>query len=104
MSDKAKNILSYLIPICGIAFMITKENSKEVKFVGAQATTLWGIYFILNLINFFIYIPMYSTILNTVYLIVVIIGVIKVCQDTEVELPIIGKLAKSIFKKVIEIE
>ena len=104
MSDKAKNIISYIIPICGIVFMLIKDSSKEVKLVGAQATTLWGLYILLRVVYSLIpiYIPMFSTALYGAYLVFGIIGIIKACKEENLELPLIGKITKSVFGKVIE--
>lgn len=104
MSDKAKNILSYIIPICGIVFMLVKDSSREVKLVGAQATSLWAMYFIISfgyrLLPF--YIPMFYTLLNAIYFVFEVIGIVKVCKEENLELPVVGKLAQSVFGKFIE--
>lgn len=103
MSDKAKNILSYIIPICGIVFMLVKDSSKEVKLVGAQATTLWAMYFILRIGYSLIpiYIPMFSTLIYGAYIVFGIIGIVKVCKEENLELPLVGKITQSVFGKVI---
>ena len=103
MSDKGKNILSYLIPICGIVFMLMKENSREVRFIGAQATTLWIIFLLINMLLMLLpNILMLDTILNILYIVVMIIGIVRVCNEKDLELPILGQITKSIFGKLIE--
>lgn len=104
MSDKAKQVLSYIFPIVGIIFMLMKENTREVKLVGAQATTLWIFYFAITFLYRLIpiYIPMFSTIVYAAYMVFGIMGIVKVYKGQDLELPLIGDLAKKIFSKVIE--
>lgn len=48
-----------------------------------------------------VYIPFFSTIVYGLYIALVIIGIVKVNKGEDPELPVVGKIAMSIFDKKI---
>lgn len=107
MNDKTKGVLAYIFGfISGLIMLVMKENSKTVKLHGAQSVTIWGLYFIISMAYNFIpfNIPGFEVILYVAYFALIIMGIVKAAKDQEPELPVIGDIAKSIFKKQIESE
>lgn len=49
-----------------------------------------------------VYIPFFTRIIYALYIILAIFGIIKACKEENPELPIIGKIAMSIFGKKID--
>ena len=104
MNDKTKGVIAYIFSlISGLIMLLAKENSQTVKLHGAQAVTIWGLYFIIGTAYRFlpITIPGFSTILSVAYIALIIIGIVKAYNEQEPEIPVIADIAKSIFKKQI---
>ena len=103
MSDKAKGVICYLFGwLGGLIFILQKDSSQTVKLHAAQAITASVGYIILNILSGFLPIPFLSSIISILYLVIVIFGIVKVCQENQdPEIPVIGNIAKSIFDKVI---
>lgn len=104
MSDKAKGVLTYVFGwIGGLIFLLMKDSNETVKFHAAQAIVASGGYFIISMLYSFIpiTIPFFGTLLWALYLVIVIFGIVKVCQESNPEIPLIGKAAEAIFGKVI---
>lgn len=106
MSEKGKCILAYLLGWIGglIVLYAMKDNERNTKFHAAQAIILSLGYTIISVIYSFIpvIIPFFRTALWIVYLIAMIFGIVKACNEEEPDLPVIGGIAKSIFGKKIE--
>lgn len=106
MNEKTKAILAYLFGWLGglIVLFVAKDNTRNTKFHAAQAITLSVAYFAISLIYSFIpvTIPFFSTLLWAVYIIGIIMGIVKANKEEDPELPVIGRIAKSIFGKKIE--
>ena len=105
MNDKTKGVLAYLFGlITGIIMLVVKNNSQIVKLHGAQSITIWLLYFILRMAYRFVpfTIPGFDMILYVAYFALIIIGIVKAYKEQEPEIPVIGDIAKTIFKKQIE--
>lgn len=103
MTDKTKGILIYILGwLGGLIFLLQKDSSQTTKLHAAQAIVASAGYIILNILSGFIPIPFISTILSVLYLVIMISGIVKVCQEnSNPEIPVIGNIAKSIFGKTI---
>lgn len=105
MSEKAKCIISYIFGWIGglIVLLALKDNERNTKFHAAQAIVLSAGYFIISIAYSFIpiYIPFFTTALWAIYIIGIIMGIAKANKAENPELPVIGKLAMSIFGKKI---
>lgn len=103
MSDKAKGVICYLLGwLGGLIFILQKDSSQTVKLHAAQSITASIGYVILNILSGFLPIPFLSSIISILYFVVVIFGIVKVCQENQdPEIPVIGNITKSIFGKVI---
>lgn len=105
MSEKGKGILAYIFSWIGglIVLFGMKDNERNTKIHAAQAIVIgigyMAIYMIYRIIP--IYIPFFSTIMSVLYIALVIIGIVKVNKDEDPELPVIGKVAMSLFEKKI---
>lgn len=106
MSEKTKCILAYIFSWIGglVVLYGIKDNEKKTKFHAAQAIVIGIAYMaILAVYRMLpIYIPFLSTALYVLYILCVVFGIIKACNNDEPELPIIGDITKSIFGKKIE--
>ena len=49
-----------------------------------------------------IYIPFFSTLIYGLYAVLVIIGIVKANKEEDPELPVVGKIAMSLFSKKID--
>ena len=105
MSDKAKQVLSWIIAIAGIVFLCMKDSSKDVKIVCAQTIVLWGISLISRVFNYIPYVGGIIGLVVSIFVIVVwVMGLVKICQNKqgdELKVPLIGNIADAIFGKVI---
>lgn len=106
MTEKGKSIISYIFGWIGglIILFAVNDNEKNTKIHAAQAIVLSAGYFIISTIYRIIpiVIPFFSTILWTIYILGVVMGIIKASKDENPELPVIGNIAKSFFGKKIE--
>lgn len=106
MSEKGKSILGYVFGWIGglIILLAIKDSTRNTKLHAAQAVVLSAGYCIIALIYRMIpiWIPFFSTALWVVYIIGVIAGIAKANKEEDPELPVIGKIAESIFGKMIE--
>ena len=106
MSDKRKQVLSWIIAVVAIVFLCEKENTKDVKYICAQSIILWSIELIGCILGKIPFVGAYITLVTTIFCIAIcILGLIKIYQDSkgeELNLPLVGNLAKVIFRKVIE--
>lgn len=105
MSEKGKAILAYVFTWIGglIVLYGMKDNQRNTKIHAAQAIIIGVGYMLIYAIYRIIpiYIPFFSTILYGLYIVLVIIGIVKVNKEENPELPVVGKLAMSIFGKKI---
>ena len=103
MTDKTKGVLCYLFGwLGGLIFILQKESSPTVKLHAAQSITASVAYMVLSFISGYLPIPFLSAILSILYLVIVIFGIVKSCQEgQDPEIPVIGNIAKSIFGKMI---
>lgn len=103
MSDKAKGVLCYVFGwLGGLIFILQKDSNQTVKLHAAQAIVASVCYIILNVIASNLRIPFITTIVSMLYLAIMIIGIVKVCQESEPEIPGLSNIAKAIFGKVID--
>lgn len=105
MSEKGKAILAYIFTWIGglIVLFGIKDNSRNTKIHAAQAIVIGIGYMVIYGVYRFIpiYIPFFSRIIYILYAILVIIGIVKANKDEDPELPVVGKIAMSIFGKKI---
>lgn len=98
MSDKAKGILCYVFGwIGGLIFLLLKDSSQTVKLHAAQSICGSVICMILTWIP----VPFVSTIAWILEILILIFGIVKVCQESDPEIPGLSNIAKAIFGKVI---
>lgn len=106
MSEKGKAILAYIFTWIGglIVLFGIKDNTRNTKVHAAQAIVIGVGYMLIYAIYRIIpvYIPFFSTIVYGLYLVLVIIGIVKANKEEDPELPVIGKVAMSIFGKKID--
>ena len=105
MSEKGKAILAYVFTWIGglIVLYGMKDNQRNTKIHAAQALIIGVGYMLIYAIYRIIpiYIPFFSTIIYGLYIVLVIIGIVKANKEENPELPVVGKLAMSIFGKKI---
>lgn len=104
MTDKTKGILAYIFSLVGgLIFLFSKDSSKNVKMHGAQSIVIFLGYLILRIVYAIIpvYIPFLSTIIYVVYIVAVVFGIVKACNEENPEIPVVGEIAKKIFGKQI---
>lgn len=106
MSEKGKAILAYVFTWIGglIVLYGMKDNQRNTKIHAAQAIIIGVGYMLIYAIYRIIpiYIPFFSTIIYGLYIVLVIIGIVKANKEENPELPVVGKLAMSIFGKKID--
>lgn len=106
MNQKTRAILAYIFGWLGglIVLFAVKDNEKNTKIHAAQAVVIGLGYTIISVAYGFIpvTIPFFSTALWAVYNLAIIFGIVKANKEEDPELPVIGNIAKSIFKKQIE--
>ena len=105
MSEKGKGVLAYIFTWIGglIVLYGMKDNERNTKIHAAQAIVIGIGYMVIYMIYRFIpvYIPFFSTIVYGLYIALVIIGIVKVNKGEDPELPVVGKIAMSLFDKKI---
>ena len=106
MNEKTKAILAYIFGWVGgiIVLFGLKDNEKNTKIHAAQSIILSGGYWVLLIVYRYIpfTIPFFSRIVQAIYAIGLIIGIIKACKDEDPEIPVVGDLANKLFSKKIE--
>lgn len=104
MDSKTKKILGWLIPIAAIVFLCQNDTEKDVKRHAATTVTVFIAETIIQVAYIFIpvTIPMFSTIINGLYLVCIILGLVAASKGEEPSIPGISNLAKTIFKKTFE--
>ena len=104
-NEKTKSVLAYILGIIGgLIVLMMKDCEKRTRICAAQSITIFIAYYILRFAFRFIplNIPHIRYILIILYIAAIVIGIIKACSDDDPEIPVIGELATSIFKKQIE--
>lgn len=104
-NEKTKAVIAYIFGlISGLIILLMKDSNKTTKLHAAQSITIFIGYYLINFIYGFIpfTIPFFEYILNGIYIVAIVIGIVKACSDDNPEIPVIGDLAKSIFKKQID--
>lgn len=106
MSEKGKAILAYIFTWVGglIVLFGMKDNTRNTKIHAAQAIVIGIGYMLIYAIYRFIpiYIPFFSKLIYGLYVVLVIIGIVKANKEEDPELPVVGKVAMSIFSKKID--
>lgn len=106
MNEKTKAILAYIFTWVGglVVLFGMKDSEKNTKFHAAQAIVIGIGYMVVYAIYRFIpvSIPFFSTLVYGLYVVLIILGIVKVNKDEDPELPVVGNLAKSIFGKYID--
>lgn len=105
-NEKTKSVLAYIFGLIGgLIVLMMKGSEKRTKICAAQSITISLIYYIVRVAYAFIpfNILFFDYIVSGLYLVAIIIGIVKACNDNEEpEMPGIGEIAKSLFKKQIE--
>lgn len=104
-NEKTKSVLAYIFGIIGgLIVLIMKDSERRTKICAAQSITIFIAFYIVRFVSGFIplSIPYLEYIIDGVYVVAIIVGIVKACSDDEPEIPVIGNLATSIFKKQIE--
>lgn len=104
-NEKTKSVISYIFGIIGgLIILMMKDSEKRTKTCAAQSITIFIMYYIIKFIYAFIpfNIPYFEYILSGVYIVTMIIGIVKACSDNNPEIPVIGNIATTLFKKQIE--
>lgn len=105
MSEKGKGVLAYIFTWVGglIVLFGMKDNERNTKIHAAQAIVIGVGYMVIYMIYRVIpvTIPFFSTIVYGLYIALVIIGIVKVNKGEDPELPVVGKIAMSLFDKKI---
>ena len=106
MSEKGKSILAYIFTwIGGLAVLYgMKDNERNTKIHASQAIIIGIGYMVIYSIYRFlpVYIPFFSNIVYGLYVVLIVIGIAKVNKNEDPELPIVGKIAMSLFSKKID--
>ena len=113
MNDKGKGVLSYLLGWLGglIVLFYFKDNNRKTVTHACQAITMsvaeiilsFGIGFISGItyaavgVNF----SFLSSIVSLLYFILMIMGIVKVVNDEDPKLPVVGDLTMKFFEKRI---
>ncbi|MCI8396954.1 MAG: DUF4870 domain-containing protein [Clostridia bacterium] len=103
MNEKLKCILAYIFSwVGGIVILFGfKDNDPKTDFHAAQSIVIGVGYMIINMAYNFtpIYIPFFSIALSVLYILCLVFGIIKACNEDDPELPIVGGLTKTLFAK-----
>lgn len=103
--QKTRAIIAYIFSfIGGLIVLLMKDSERNTKIHAAQSITTFIAYYIIKFgyaVTPFT-VPGFEYILSGMYLIIILIGIIKAYNDDAPEIPVIGDLATSIFKKQIE--
>lgn len=106
MNEKLKCILAYIFSWLGGVIILFgfKDNDRNTNFHAAQSIVIGAGYMIINAAYRFtpIYIPFFSVALSVIYILCLVFGIIKACNEENPELPIVGGLTKSLFGKKID--
>ena len=106
MSEKGKAIIAYVFTWIGglIVLFGMKDNERNTKIHAAQAIVIGVLYMLVYAVYRIIpiYIPFFSTIVYGLYIVLIVIGIVKVNKNEDPELPVVGGIAKSIFSKKID--
>lgn len=114
MDSKGKGVLSYVFSWLGglIVMFGFKDNDRKTVFHAAQAIVIGGGYTVLTIgitmINVVVAlatgygIPFVSWIVNILYLVLIILGIVKVLNnEADPKLPVVGDLTEKLFEKQI---
>ena len=106
MDDKGKGVISYVFGWIGglIVLLAFKDNNKKTTFHACQSITASVAFFAINFIYGIIpiTIPFFSTVVWALQIVVLVMGIVKVVNNEDPELPVVGSLTKSIFGSKID--
>lgn len=104
--EKTKSVIAYIFGlISGFIILLMKDTQRNTRIHAAQSITIFIAYYIIKFAYGFVPfgIPYFEYILNAMYFLAIIVGIVKACDNNnEPEIPVIGDIAKKIFKKQIE--
>lgn len=105
MDDKVKGIISYVFGWLGglIVLLAFKDNNKKTTIHACQAIVASVAVIIIRILYGIlpIYIPFFGTVIWALQIVVLVLGITKVVNNDNPEIPVIGDLSKSIFSKMI---
>ena len=105
MNEKGKGIIAYAFGLIGglIILLGMKDNTRNTRIHAAQAITMSVGAFAISMVAGFI--PfiggLIATAVSLLNLVLWIMGIIKVCNEEDPKLPIIGDFTMKIFAKQI---
>ncbi|KND52113.1 MAG: hypothetical protein AB198_00900 [Parcubacteria bacterium C7867-003] len=88
-------VLSYLGPLVLIPYL-TNKNNEFVKFHTKQGLVLFGIEVLIMFLGSMMSLMLVQKLLNLGALILTIIGIVNVVQESKKELPLVGNWANSL--------
>ncbi len=105
MDDKVKGIISYVFGWLGglIVLLAFKDNNRKTTFHACQAITASVGFIVIRAVYGMIpiYIPFFSTVIWALNIVILVLGITKVVNNDNPEIPVVGDLTKSIFGKKI---
>ena len=106
LSRGAEIVLVYLISILGLIFSLMKDKKvgSDMRFHYNQAGTLWIVNLILTVVGkigskFIGPISMGTGIISLLLFICTIVAIVKGCEGTKYEIPVISEFSKSLWKE-----
>lgn len=104
-NQKTKSVVAYIFGLIGgLIVLMMKDSERNTKIHAAQSITIFIAYYIIKFAYTFIpfNIPYFRYILSAIYIVCMVVGIVKACNEDSPEIPVIGDIATSIFKKQIE--
>lgn len=106
LSQNVAGALTYFLgPVTGILFLLIEKQNKFVRFHAMQSTILFGGYFVLNWVSW--YIPVINAIwgiisipLSLLVLILWLYLMYQAYQGKEYKLPVVGDFAEKQLGKI----
>ena len=106
MDNNGKGLLSYLLGWIGglIVLLAFKDNDKKATTHACQSITMSIAVLAVNIIYMFlpISIPFFTRIVWAFQIVVIIIGIIKVVNDDDPQIPVLIDITKMIFGSKID--
>ena len=106
LSKSLEIVLVYIISILGFVFSLMKDTKvdSDMRFHYNQAGTVWIVNMILTVAGrvggkFLGPVGIGTGILSLILFIYVIIAIVKGCEGTRYEIPVISEFSKSIWKE-----
>lgn len=103
MNEKVKSILAYVFGwIGGLIVLFACKNERNTNIHAAQSIVISFANIIAATVLGFLHLGALIGIVSGICFVAVILGIIKVCKETEPEITVVGEIAKSMFAGKIE--